>query len=403
LRRTVPLALFAAAALAGCGSHGSRPLDAVRGGPPPLARPGGWLQSGFGARGTPVVAGGVLLVGASASSAALDARTGRVLWQVRDQLAAVSRRIAAAGRAIGVEHDSGVHSVLVARAARTGRVLWSRAVSGATGTPVRCGAQVCLPDGPDLDAVDPATGATRWRRPDDGPAEIGYADARIVVTSSRVSAAVARSTASGDRVWALPRTMWPAEDTTVDGGAQWYLLRGTLIGAVRLGLVGVDPATGAVRWRRPGWSFVGGGQPTVDDDGTHLASDVVLAVRGGRIAALDAGGRIRWTAPAGRFGGWLGGVLVGWTSDLAEVWALSPSATHGRRVATGAAVAGKRIVFAPFVRPVTRSLIGGYVDAGRTAGGTPVPLRLPAFAGPRAAGLRVAVDEEGNLLARPQG
>ncbi len=412
------------------------------GGPAPVAADGGWSQQAiaFAATSTPAVVGDIALVGLGVDgtqvrSAALDARTGRVLWQVHDNanraaLADVSTRpigvVTSSGpAAIEIETDTKYGFRLVARAARTGAVLWAKPLPAGDlgpefGPPIGCGTGICIGvrtgRSSSFESLDPSSGTQRWRQPGppEGIAAPIYSGHGVVVAEARGANITAYATADGRPMWTITAsalTRLGDERERTGGGPSWYLLGNTLIGSGdpydrSSALTGIDLTTGAVRWTRTGWSFAGQGQPTVNDDGVTLASRTVLAFKPDKqLAAFGADGKPDWSVTSDRFGRFRGGATIGWAPDLGQVW-LSDGGldSEGRVTSTGALIrTGNRnpLVWVPSDDPLRRARGDGFVDVQFVNGARPGVVHAdPAWAGPACAGLRLRADSSGGLFAR---
>ena len=432
--------------LAACSNGSAKPAPVAPGGPAPEASVGGWRQDAIslGATSTPAVVGDVALVGlgvdgTSLGSAALDARTGRVLWQVhdkgtRDTVAGVSTRpigfVTPSGPvAVEVETDTEDRARLVSRAAGTGAVLWSRALpiednDAAFRSPIACGPDICLgiatSGSPVFESVDPFSGKERWRQTGRGEAIARpvYSGRGEVVVQSQGSNLTAYATADGRQMWTITRpdlTNLGAERDRTGGGPSWYVLGDTLIGSgdPHVGssaLTGIDLRSGAVRWTHAGWAFAGAGQPTLNDDGVTLADGNVLAFEsaGNHLAAIGPDGQALWSVRSGRFGRFRGGASIGWTANLGQVWLADiPGVSEGRTMSSGALVrTGNRnpLIWIPSDQPGGRARGEGYVDLRFVHGEQPGASDPdPAWAGSFAGGLRLRVDRSGSLFARRAG
>ncbi len=202
----------------------------------------------------PVLAGGVLYVGASDGSVfALDAATGRTRWRV-DAGAKVCAAVAVDGERILVGTMDGT---LLALARTDGRELWRQKLAGAiTSAPVVAG-QHAVVGGRDflLHAFDLASGREAWRthfwaswvestpRLVDGVLYIGSSDLRAVRALDPATGKVLWSSDVYGSAWASPVI---AADTVYIGvvGVKDYLIDH------RPSIVALDRRTGAIRWRR---------------------------------------------------------------------------------------------------------------------------------------------------------
>ncbi|MFD8736414.1 PQQ-binding-like beta-propeller repeat protein [Streptomyces sp. NPDC059618] len=136
-----------------------------------------------------------------------------------------------------------------------GKVLWSRSESGTTSAystpaPVLSGGLLLVGsgDGRRLNALDPATGATRWAR------DVGRYDGRIAHVAGMVlltgpdSKVVALDAATGKEKWrhTVPGTGLPQFHSFGDGVA--YAVSTPTVAETRV--AAVDPRTGATTWQR---------------------------------------------------------------------------------------------------------------------------------------------------------
>lgn len=170
---------------------------------------------------------------------------------------------------VGMEPDE-FQAVLVGRNPQSGDEMWRAEVSETFG-PFVCGELVCSEDNWSLESAalvarDPATGETRWTLP--GSQTHVFAAPQLLVEQD-LNEPVLRSVdvAGGRELWRtdLRETLGPATTPVV---ADAQLVAGTLIVEVNPdpsrpnGTVGLDPASGAVKWSRPDMGLCP--QPTPD-------------------------------------------------------------------------------------------------------------------------------------------
>jgi outer membrane protein assembly factor BamB len=249
-------------------------------------------------------AGDVVWTHYSTRTVALDARTGRQLWQAGGDVVTVTR-----DTALLVEHDVGglgARRLWLVRI-RDGGTVWSRGTGGAYSwapagaDPARPSRLATVTPAGDLAVYRFADGAevARARVPwqvgtlSDGTySELyGTGEALYVFTNGRSTSSV--TAYRTDTLTAL----WRVEGSAAGGPAA--------CGAVvclpdRSGFAGYDWATGTPRWRISGHEYA---EPAVGDllltDGGRTQGHVVLDGRTGRVVAdLESGGAV-WDRRAG--------------------------------------------------------------------------------------------------------
>lgn len=204
------------------------------------------------------------------------------------------------GDLLAVADDPGPAVIITRLSARDGGAEWSRSLSGVDradfvgdlgqglalvgGRPAYDvdDAQVPQPAGPALEALDEATGRIRWSYRGRQVHVVGYVDGRIVLR---------QDSSAGAELVALDRTGAVAWHRSAVGlGDDFATAGSTILADTGHSFVGLDPATGAVRWTRPfparpqylPYGFVLAAQPMLD------ASHVLIGGTGG-LHSLDLG------------------------------------------------------------------------------------------------------------------
>jgi outer membrane protein assembly factor BamB len=237
---------------------------------------------------------------------AMDARTGKILWQLRTGVVE-SSSLLVDGRLYFGSWDNHLYAVR----ARDGKILWRyRADDELNGAPAYAGGTIFVgSDGGRVHAVDARTGRARWVASafsHFGRREYFYASP--VVAYGRVYAANTDGTVyafgagSGRLLWAKH-----AGTYVYTAPAVWH--RRVFVGTYDGWVLALDAATGDVRWRRPAPAAVHGA-PTVLSGRIYFATCGTCGRYGKRYAkrgpfqtfALNAlTGRLLWTFPDGRY------------------------------------------------------------------------------------------------------
>lgn len=214
---------------------------------------------------------------------ALDAETGREIWRYgtgrsEDLFQLVDADADSDRVYAGVAGAADGTGRVVAVDARTGGVAWERSFEGPGWKGIRMVAATLAPDGGDLfvsfsgeydppgifsaavvAALDPATGAERWRLVDGGPgtdregSELAFSGDLVLYTDSGGQEVVAVSRAERAVAWRAPYTPGSFSGNAapvVAGGRVYYT---DTLG----GVFAVDAATGERAWsaKRPGGFF----------------------------------------------------------------------------------------------------------------------------------------------------
>lgn len=231
----------------------------------------GWKTSGITAASSPVgLAGTVAVVNGRSNDlemVVLDAATGEVRftrpWSAAPSYPrfSVGRPALVDGVVVGLE-PSGFQTLIVGRDSTSGEELWQEEVDETFG-PFVCGELVCTEDNWSLESAalvarDPKTGEPRWTSP--GSQTFSYTSPELLVEAFlREPIVRALDPATGQERWRTDlRTVMGPEARPVVSEAQ--LVDDTLLvesnsnpeaGNSTLGL---DPATGAVKWRLDGFA-----------------------------------------------------------------------------------------------------------------------------------------------------
>ncbi|HEX2053818.1 MAG TPA: PQQ-binding-like beta-propeller repeat protein [Actinomycetota bacterium] len=312
---------------------------------------------------------------------------------------------------------AGFQTALAGWDAATGKELWKVEVAETFG-PFPCGDLVCSEDNWSLPSAalvarDPATGDTRWSSP--GSQTYVYATREVLVEQD-LNQPVLRSIdpSNGQDRWRTDlRTSLGPEAAPVVTEAQ--LVEGTLVVESNTGpnapngTVGLDPATGAVRWNHPGFGLCP--QPTPD-------VLLVCSTRSGLQRLNPATGEALWTTERFRPPS-QAGPLAGVTADLETMVGsdadAKPVAIDLETGEVSEPPAG--LTFTRFSSN-EQAKKGPDTPAGQYLGpldpvpwdfkaSRPVQLTdaddLPEFLGLSLAGMRIFLDVSGNLRALPAG
>lgn len=273
------------AALA-CTTNGSKSTRAREPGAAPNGVARSWVANSVQVVSQPSAAGNTVLLTARRrqgfASFALDARTGAIEWQraatvhgrVSGMTVPAPTAVAFGSHWLAVTHDparkAGAESRLVARDSRTGQSRWQRSVNGTIGPQV-CGKWVCWDDQAEDSTVawitaSPRTGKTVWHREFARPVDLMYADdnVEVLLELGAHPELVGYATASGAERWSVPLDNQLGRGVNTDSGWDAYFDGRTLAVFIGpnfdkatqktpdpFGYVAVDPASGAVVWRRP--------------------------------------------------------------------------------------------------------------------------------------------------------
>ncbi|HEX2180272.1 MAG TPA: PQQ-binding-like beta-propeller repeat protein [Actinomycetota bacterium] len=399
-------------------------LTAACGGEPEEASDGSWTTTGVQAASSPVGEGGTVAVVDGSSSdlemTVLDAETGEVRFtrpwtpSARYPGMGVGRPALLGEVLVGMEAD-GFQTVIVARDSTSGDELWKQSVSETFG-PFVCGELICSEDDWSLPSAalvarDPETGEVRWTSP--GSQTHSYSSPELLVELD-LNLPTVRSVdpATGQQRWLtdLSATLGPQALTVVSPG---QLAGGTLViessggpGTIN-GTVGLDPATGAVKWSHPGFGLCPQPAPEV----------IAVCGAGSGTQRLDpATGQPQWTAeqfvyPRGP------GPLLGVTGDLshmlgrnAEDQPIAIDLESGEVSEPEPGLGWMRFVSRETGKKGPDAPAGEYFGSlepvpWNAATGNPAPVRsaadVPEFVGLELAGTRIFVDASGNLQGLP--
>ncbi|CAN5842370.1 hypothetical protein BH23ACT12_BH23ACT12_15760 [soil metagenome] len=230
----------------------------------------GWRTSDLRAASSPVALDDTLAVVNGDSSnlemVVMDGQTGDVRftrpWSAAPSYPrfSVGRPALLDGVVVGIE-PNGLQTLLIARNSTTGELMWKSEVSETFG-PFACGELVCSEDDWSLPSAalvgrDPATGETRWTSPGSQTYLFNGPD---LLVEALLNEPVIRSVdpGTGDERWRndLAATMGAgarpviSEAQLIDGTLLVESNAGTDAGNTTLGL---DPASGSIKWRRDGF------------------------------------------------------------------------------------------------------------------------------------------------------
>lgn len=398
--------------------------SACSGGGEDQAQEPGWRTDGVQAASSPVASGDTVAVVDGATTdlvlRVLDASSGEErfarAWtpSARYSGVGVGRPALFEGVVVGMQ-PAGFQTVLAAWDASTGKQLWKHQLPETFG-PFVCGELVCSEDNWSLQSAalvarDPASGETRWTSP--GSQTAVYAEPDLLVELD-LNLPVLRSVdpENGRDRWRtdLRDTLGP-EATPVVAEAQ--LAGGTLVVEVNPsqassnGTVGLDPATGAVKWSHPDFGLCPQPAPGV----------VVVCSPTSGLQRLDpATGQAMWSTDRFR-PPTQAGPLTGVTADLSTMLGPGPEATMIAIDLESGEVSEPEEGLS-FLRFSTseQAKKGPDTPAGQYFGPLdPVPWdpaarrpaaiedasELPDFVGLQAEGMRIFLDASGNVRGLP--
>jgi outer membrane protein assembly factor BamB len=232
----------------------------------------GWMTTRIQAASGPVGVGDtVAVVDGRTTDLALtvmDARTGKVRftrpWSPSARYPGMGvGRPALAGNVVVAMEADGLQTLIVGRDSATGKELWKHGVSETFG-PFVCGNLVCSEDDWSLESAalvarDPATGDVEWTSP--GSQTYAYnSDDLLVELNLKEPTVRSIDPATGQERWKtdLAATLGPQTLTVISDGqlaGQTLVLESSAGPDTVNGTIGLDPATGAVRWSHPGFGL----------------------------------------------------------------------------------------------------------------------------------------------------
>lgn len=240
----------------------------------------------------PVIADGVMYIGTGRGLLALDIKTGAELWRAWG----FGGGPAIDGDGLIVRNEIGqADGLTLARIRRSdGSVVWT-AETGQQNVawyPVIADGTVYMPSGPkDLIALDPATGAVKWRTALDAPASRSAAVAGgMAYVGDQTGKLYAIETSSGAIRWTYQTGAATLGVPSVANGEVYVSSKDGSSNAYEA----IDAATGALTWRFVTPSGSGFFYAAVDDATVYAPS------LDGTLYALDAKtGALRWTFKTG--------------------------------------------------------------------------------------------------------
>jgi hypothetical protein len=293
--------------------------------------------------------------------------------------------------------------------AHTGAEKWRHEVAE-TFAPFACGTLVCTEQGPEetaaLVARDSNTGADAWTSPG---LQSSVVNDNGTLIEFHLGAPVLYSLdpATGKERWHADLTQTFGRKATTDNGWDALMVGDALIASVGDGAVGLDPASGAVKWKVPGQQICP----------VHVKTIAILCGDTAGVRRVDpATGKDMWVAnqfvPASKEGPFLGvlsdgSALVG-TDKAGHL--ISINTASG---AVGPPAAGS--IAWMFIFKTVKARVGSAAPDDYGATFDPLPWDpsangpatvtkasdVPAFVGSTVAGYRVFVDGTGNVRGLP--
>lgn len=260
--RAVTTGLIAASvALAACSGGGSKSSSAtVQSTAPP---PASWQSQGLKVVSPPSGDGDTVAVvdGTAPDLVAvvLDAATGkerfRRPWSVAGEISGTGvGSPAVIGGVVVTDEAAGASTAIVAHDAHSGAEKW-RQVVPTTFHPFKCGTLVCSEEGEQqtgmLVARDPATGTTKWTSPGYQSYVVNDASTFVEQHLGATAALYSLDPATGATRWKVDERTVFGPTATTDQGWDAISRGGVVVGSINDGVVGVDAATGTVKWKRP--------------------------------------------------------------------------------------------------------------------------------------------------------
>lgn len=342
----------------------------------------------------------------------LDATTGkerfRRAWSPSRQFPGMGvGSPAVRGDVVVTMEASGAGTAIVGVDAHTGAERWRQMVAESF-APFVCGTFVCTEQGPDATAAlvarDPATGATKWSSA--GSQAAAFAPGMLIEQHLGPPILTSLDAATGATKWKTDLRTSLGSRATTDNGWDGNLVDGMLVASVEAGTVGVDPATGAVRWKRTGLQFCP----------IHARTVVVLCDPKWSIHRVDpVTGADRWASPSINVPTGPG-PLIGIAADESAIFA-SDAAKKPVRIDAGtgavSAVPGDTLAWtlvftSANARPRPGAALEEYlgiadlVPLSATGGAAPAVTQasqIPANVGVTVSGRRVFVDGSGAVRA----
>lgn len=342
----------------------------------------------------------------------LDASTGkerfRRAWSPSRQYGGMGvGSPAVLGEVVVTMEASGAGTAIVGVDAHTGAERWRQAVVESF-APFVCGALVCTEQGPDATAAlvarDPATGATKWTSA--GSQAAAIAPGMLIEQHLGPPILYSLDPATGATKWRTDLRPSLGSRATTDNGWDGNLVGGVFVASVEAGTVGVDAATGTVKWKRAGLQLCP----------IHARTLVVLCDTKWSIHRIDpVTGADRWATP-GMNVPTGPGPLLGMAADESAIFA-SDAAQRPVRIdagtgavspAAGDTLAWMLVVGSAHARPRPTAAVKEYFGIAdlvplNATGGTPPmvteAVQIPATVGITVSGRRVFVDGSGAVRA----
>lgn len=238
------------------------------------------------------IADGVIYGTSSAGAGvyAVDAATGKLLWQVDGY----GDSVLVDGDGLIVHGKPGSDSGDLVRLSRAdGHVIWTAEqgkIKAAWNANLADGVGY-MPSGNDLIAFDPATGAVEWRTPLASPASRGAAISdRVAVLGDEHGTIYGISLASHQAIWTYMTDATTITHPTIANGLAYF----NASGGAQESYDAVDLASGELKWRFVAPSGVGSQTAAVDATGVYLPG------HDGVLRALDPlTGALKWSLQAG--------------------------------------------------------------------------------------------------------
>ncbi len=223
------------------------------------------------ARGTPAVAGDVLVGAQGSAVAGIERETGETRWTVGEDM---TPEVTVAGNHVYAVKTSIPNDALYKVDAATGDVVWERTLERAPQKAAVADGTVFL--GEQLRALDAASGRTRWQDTD-GPTVVRtptVADGRLYV-ATQTHEIQARNPDDGSVVWSAT----PRSDAAGGGHGPIHnsvaVADGTVVVVTGWALTALDAATGERRWAR---RIRGDNPPLVVDGRVYVTGIQTLEV-----------------------------------------------------------------------------------------------------------------------------
>lgn len=233
--------------------------------------------SDYVTRSSPAVVDGTVYIGGGFAFLAIDAKTGQERWRVPVQYSGQATPTVASGMVVVSSQEGYVFGIV----AETGEVKWRSPTDGVTfGTPAVAGSQVVFgTDAGILYNLALTTGKLHWRIPLAGAIFASPAiEGASVLIPTQAGTLLAIDLETGERLW-----------TAAHGGAETPAIANNLVvlSASDGGVYGLDLATGAQRWIYPS------GKRTMS--APAISGGTIIMGTGNTLLAIDpTTGKLKW-------------------------------------------------------------------------------------------------------------